>query len=154
HSIPYLAYDGYRALFLLQAVAPDQLRSMESALWAKWAPCVVDFHGLHGADADDEPHRKIARLCLEKAPDAVVDGIRRIILGELASSQFLVLPNLIDWTWSSSIEALFVNLVRDDSVSAKVLLPLLETLLKHGSPEGTAEAKKMLALPIPIAEDK
>jgi hypothetical protein len=149
NSTPDFAFAGYKALMLLYREAPAQLTALPEEVWARWAPIIVGFFGFEVVAEDQSAHDTIARLCAERAPEAVTRNLKAIFSEEVSGKEVFILPRFVERAWNESIGKTLLEAATASDVNPKTAAGLFEALLKHGSPDAAQAARHMLSLPLP-----
>ena len=134
---------GINALWMLQEVEPDFLKTQPPEFWLRWIPSFTE----DGRAGDDkhEAINAVFTLAASSAPDAMSQHLLDVIDFENAGEQkFLFCSRLLDRAWSPLFgEALF-NKVQDDTLSPPVQSSLLMKLLSNDVPEARNWAEEAI----------
>ena len=121
---------GYRALLLLQRVAPDFLASLTSETWRKWAGAVVEF-AERGGEQGKGMGEHIVCIAYRHAPREVIDVLLRLTDAENGRGNNLYAIDKVQSCWDERIGSALLPKVKDVDLKPSCLRDLLDVLLKH-----------------------
>jgi len=136
NSTPLHALWGYKALLLLRKEARHLFDSLPPEVWTTWTPIVINFYDYAAEQKDKELHDEIARVCAEKASDAVRECLRLICERFEGQERTFILPQFAERSWTDSLKKTLCDVAENPKVKPAVVAPVLDALLTRKSMRG------------------
>ncbi len=132
-TITDAALAGYRALLLLAAESPTLVSTLPETVWGKWVPIIL-AHPLASGSQSDEPHHQLAELAYQRAPNAVLNTLLRLIDAENERHGTAFVFQRLEAVWDDRLAAMVLAKVMDASLKPEAFGVLLGELLRHEVP--------------------
>ena len=136
-------FAGYRAFFLLQREAPEELRSIVPEVWRQWAPMLASYP-LKREEAAMEYHNLLIHMASQYAPAEIIATCLAQIDQQNREMSRLNCLHLVEACWNIQLERNLLDKVADASLHNSCLQELLMTLLEHHVTPARALAEMLL----------
>lgn len=137
------AVAGFRAMILLSKESPGAAESLNSSVWKKWAPIALAFPTGSGFENDGQ-FAQIVRLAYQKAPDAIIDSLVRLIDKENRQMSRLFILRKMSVSWDERLGTSLMKKVEDKSLHATSFGDLIRELLSHSVPAAVDYAASLV----------
>jgi hypothetical protein len=122
---------GYKALHLLQKLAPEQLSKVSNEVWAKWTPIILAYPESPIADAEQPMKSLVARTYCH-APDVTIKRLLALIDKDNTDHGHIFILRKMDKAWSTELEKVILEKVKDEQLKPAAAAELLEFLFERG----------------------
>jgi hypothetical protein len=141
------AWAGYRALRLLHSEGEQVGQALvDPALWARWAPIVVHWPRNDGDGEGEGAFNDWAiAQALAKAPGETVTWFSRALDRQLRKEGHPFILHRFRQVWHPLLEGVILRRARRSNLGAEQRTELLEVLLRNGSTEARAHARRLIS---------
>ena len=124
---------GYKALHLLQKLAPEQLSELSNEIWAKWTPIILAYPESAIADAE-QPMKGLVAHAYRHAPGSTVKSLLALIDKDNTDHGHIFILRKMDKAWSTELEKVILEKVKDEKLTPAAAAELLEFLFEREEP--------------------
>ncbi len=145
---------GYRALLLLQKLAPAFLEELPTETWQQWAPAIIGYPETPGVDAS-EAMESIVATAYRHAPNEIQDTMIKLIDYENEEhGHIFVLPK-VERCWDDLLASVLLEkLCHDESLKPDSVATLIESLLIRDFVDTKEQILGYLTKPLPNEYEK
>ena len=122
---------GYKALLLLQKLAPERLNELNDEIWSKWAPIVLAYPESSGMDAE-EPMKNLVAKTYHHASNSTIKSLLALIDKENEDHAYIFVLRKMDKTWDEQLERAILEKAKDIKLKPNAAASLIERLFEKG----------------------
>lgn len=145
NTINWTATAGYRALRSVYEQNREAAEKLPTDLWVRWAPIIVDWWRNDGEGRGEGEFNDwaIASL-LGRAPEVAALWFERRLDRDLRGEGLPVILHRFRHVWHPLLERAILHRARRTRLNAKQRAELLRALLRNGSVDGRAHARRLV----------